>query len=205
MYIPILTVLLLLLLCKPMKDNNGNQQAICFPSIVGCMSINSLINHSQYTRAALAKHSVGFTRCNVPLDVMIKGAKWGRHSFDIRCCQPIRCPLITNGVRNGWWHVWYVHHHILFPTEGRRVFHLVQYAGRWTGVVSPSTTSAPPPRGSIPNYPKYKVLLHHRLEGLLHLICIVPNLQIIPGRSLAQILEMDPQHTYISSSTFICH
>ena len=57
-----------MLLFGSWSNRNNNS----FPSVVG---INSIINHSQYPKTALAKHSVGFTRYNIPLDVMITGAK----------------------------------------------------------------------------------------------------------------------------------
>jgi len=97
-----------MLLFGSWSNRNNNS----FPSVVG---INSIINHSQYPKTALAKHSVGFTRYNIPLDVMITGAKWERHSFDIRCCQPIRCPLITNGVQTGWCHMMCAPSYCCFP------------------------------------------------------------------------------------------
>ena len=94
---------------------------------------------------------------------------------------------------------------LLFPTEARRVFHLLQYAGYGNAVVSPSTISAPSSRGSIPNCkrdPRTASLLERNLiqnikssytidiEGLLQLIRIVPNLQIYP-RPVPSVQEMD--------------
>ena len=56
-------------------------------------------------------------------------AKWGEHYDGIRCCQPIRCSLITDGERSEWWHI-ICTRSSLFPTEGRRgCCCLVEYAG----------------------------------------------------------------------------
>ena len=167
-----------------MKDDNQQKQwyILLFGSWLYVIPI--LHNCNQYTLTSWL-HTVLLVRAaNVPLDVFLKGTKWGRHSNGIRCCQPIRCLLITDGVRSGWWHIWhYVHHRILISHGGKTML--------LRCVVYRMVMTSSPPLPPVLLHPKvvpqlFKLIIHpaSSARGSAIIFRIIPNLQIILGRSL---------------------
>ena len=133
---------------------------------------------------------LGYAQCwqyilHCTFGCILDKAKWGGHYVDIRCCQPIRCPLITDGERSKWWHR-ICEPSFLFPTEGRRgCYCVVEYAG-WRCPRLPLPHQCFPIRRQYPQQSQYQFPPHLRLEGLLYLIRVTPNLQISPAGPLRE-------------------